>query len=86
MAEVKKRPATAPIIDVAQPGSSAPSPNAKHVIVNHRPMAGDPMVTPTKIDVTDQSTNAELTGANGGAIQSVAEAKPLQPLLAPVPI
>lgn len=81
MAEAKKSPGTAPIMDVTRPGKSVPSPNAKHVIVNHRPLVGDPMVTPKKIDVADMAPDAEPPSTRTNA-----EAPTLQPLLAPLPI
>jgi hypothetical protein len=46
MADAKKP--SAPIMDVAHPGKTAPSPNSKSVIVTHRPMVADPMVMPGK--------------------------------------
>lgn len=48
MAEANKPYKTAPIIDVAQPGKSAPSATSRSIIVNHRPRVQDPMVTAEK--------------------------------------
>lgn len=44
MADTEKLVETKKIVDVAQPGESAPSPNSKSVIISHHPTMVDPMV------------------------------------------
>ena len=48
MADQKKPTKSAPIVDVAQPGKSAPSATSKSIIVSHKPMVSDPMVVDDK--------------------------------------
>ncbi len=49
--EKPKKTSIKPIVDVAPPGKSAPSPNSKSIILNNHPVLRDPMV------VDDQSEN-----------------------------
>lgn len=78
MADAKK-PA-APIVDVAHPGKTAPSPNSKGVIVTHRPIMPDPMVV---AEVSDSDAAAAQESKKPKATGSSASKITIKPLSAP---
>jgi hypothetical protein len=71
-----KKPASKkskPIADVAKPGTTAPSPSAKPVIVTNRPMLKDPMV------VDDKSAADSAASGENITVKVTSQAKSLQP-------
>ena len=81
MAEAKRTPKSHKIADVARPGKSAPSPNSRSVIISHRPIMRDPMMSvgTSEAASSDEAANdapataVKVTRASGAVVQPLAD-------------
>ncbi len=73
MADEKKSTKSQKFTDVSHPGRTAPSPNSRSVILAHRPIMRDPMMSPDLPDISKTepktATTINVSRASGGVVQ-----------------